>query len=156
MMTKSCAYSFIAATMLGVGMAYAQSPVFTKLENRTNSGSLESVSDNGEWAVGYGKSPLDEMLYSYPRLVNVKTKESKFLFKPGEEDKIAEMMACDVTDDGSMVIGQYKGQPALWKASTEEWTILPVSIKGFTSGRGTQITPDGKYAIGTCHKSKLE
>lgn len=149
MITKSCAYSFIAATMLGVGMAYAQSPVFTKLENRTNSGSLESVSDNGEWAVGYGKSPLDEMLYSYPRLVNVKTKESKFLFKPGEEDKIAEMMACDVTDDGSMVIGQYKGQPALWKASTEEWTILPVSTKGFTSGRGTQITPDGKYAIGT-------
>lgn len=149
MITKSCAYSVIAASILGVGMTYAQTPVFTKLENRTNSGSLEAVSDNGEWAVGYGKSPLDELLYSYPRLVNVKTKEVKFLFKPGEEDTIKEMMACDVTDDGSMVIGQYKGQPALWKASTEEWTILPVSAKGFVGGRGTQITPDGKYALGT-------
>ncbi len=148
MTIKKRIYTTMAAALIGVGWTFAEQPVVRML-NDAASVSYEHLSDNGEWAVGYGKSILEETGYSYPRLLNVLTGEAINLYKDGEELTVSEMMACDVTDDGMIVIGQYCGKPAIWDAFTGEWTTLPVSADGFTGGKGTSITPDGKYAIGT-------
>ncbi len=127
-----------------------EQPTFTKVNDAQRNGHLDKLSDNGLWAVGYAKSPLDPIGYSYPRLYNVKTKEMTWLYKTGEDNNVANMMACDVTDDGKIVAGQYKGLPAIWSSDTKEWTFLPYSNKNlYPSGKATHITPDGKYAIGT-------
>ncbi|MDE6682374.1 MAG: choice-of-anchor J domain-containing protein, partial [Muribaculaceae bacterium] len=108
------------------------------------------LSDNGQWAVGYGKSALDPTGYSYPRLYDVKNKKTTWLYKSGEEQTIANMMACDVSDDGKTIVGQYKGKPAIWKTDAASWTMLPYSeTRKYPTGRATHITPDGKYALGT-------
>lgn len=139
----------VATVLIGGAVANAQEPAIS-IQSDKNKTSLEKLSDNGEWAVGYGKATLTEIGYSYPKLYNVKTHDTKQLYKSGEESSIAEMMACDVTDDGALVVGQYKGKPAVWHASTEEWTLLPYSdSKEFNSGRATHVTPDGRIAIGT-------
>ncbi|MBD5356451.1 MAG: Omp28-related outer membrane protein [Bacteroides sp.] len=139
----------MAALLAGGAMAYAQSPVVNVFSDR-NKASLEMLSDNGEWAVGYGAATLTEVGYSFPKLYNVKTKETKQLFTSSDETNVAEMMACDVTNDGSLVVGQYKGKPAIWRAATEEWTILTYNgSREFSGGRVTHVTPDGKIAIGT-------
>lgn len=145
--------SLLAAAMFGTAAGNAAQPVFTKLRDAQRGGSLERLSDNGLWAVGYGKSPLSELGYSYPRLYNVKTKEMIWLYKDGEDKKVDEMMAKDVTDDGKIVVGQYKAKPAIWKADTKEWTLLPYNSSAeYTTGTVNVVTPDGKYALGTVYK----
>lgn len=144
--------SLLAAALLGSVSADAAQPVFTKLRELQRGGSLERLSDNGLWAVGYGKSPISELGYSYPRLYNVKTKEMTWLYKEGDQQKVAEMMAKDVTNDGKTVVGQYNGKPATWNADTKEWTILPYNSSAkYTTGTVNFITPDGKYALGTVY-----
>ncbi|MDE5941364.1 MAG: Ig-like domain-containing protein, partial [Muribaculaceae bacterium] len=53
----------------------------------------------------------------------------------------------DVTDDGSLVVGECQMKPAYWLTATGEWTTLPLPA-GFTTGRLNAVTPDGKYAVG--------
>lgn len=154
MITNKSVYSALAALMIGGAWANAQQPVVSIVNDR-NGASLETLSDNGEWAVGYGKSVIDEGSYSFPKLYDVKNKSSKSLYKNGEENRIAKMMACDVTDDGSVVVGQYNGKPAIWYAATEEWKQLPFKNEGFSGGYASNVTPDGKYAIGTLTTSNL-
>ncbi|MDE6409748.1 MAG: Ig-like domain-containing protein [Muribaculaceae bacterium] len=131
-------------------MQAAEKPTFTKLNDLQRKGHLDRVSDNGQWAVGYAKSDLDPLGYSYPRLYDVKNKKMTWLYKSGEENTVAQMMGCDVTDDGKIVAGQYKGRPAIWKTDQSEWIFLPYSVsKKYPVGKASFITPDGKYAIGT-------
>lgn len=148
---KTLGFMLAAGAALASTTGYAaDQPRFTKLNHAQQGGHLDRVSDNGQWAVGYGKSDLDPVGYSFPRLYNVKNKEMTWLYKSGEEKTIANMMGCDVTDDGKIVAGQYKGSPALWYTDKGAWTILPYNSKpNFPAGRVTHITPDGKYAIGT-------
>ena len=134
----------------------AEQPTFTKLSDAQRNGHLDRVSDNGRWAVGYAKSPLDPLGYSYPRLYDIKNKKMTWLYKSGEENSVANMMACDVTDDGKIVAGQYKGLPSIWKADTQEWVALPYSVsRTYPIGKASHITPDGKYAIGTVSSADL-
>lgn len=134
----------------------ADDPVFTKVSFGKQNGHLDKVSDNGLWAVGYAKSDLEPTGYSFPRLYNIKTKETTWLYKSGEENSVALMMACDVTDDGKIVAGQYKGKPALWMADSKEWKMLPYAKDNYYSiGKVTHITPDGKYAVGTVSTADL-
>ena len=147
-MTNKSLYALTVAAMMGGAWAFAEKPDVSIVHDSAST-SLESLSDNGAWAVGYGKSLIEETGYSYPKLYNVKTKETTLLYKNGEESTIAEMMACDVTDDGSLVVGQYNSRPAIWRSTTAEWTVLPVKASGFTGGKATSVTPDGKYAVGT-------
>ncbi len=134
----------------------ADKPTFTKLNDAQRKGHLDKLSDNGQWAVGYAKSDLDPLGYSYPRLYDVKNKKMTWLYKSGEENTVAQMMGCDVTDDGKIVAGQYKGKPAIWKTDQSAWTMLPYSVSAkYPIGRATHITPDGKYAIGTVSTQDL-
>ncbi len=135
--------------LLGTMFAVAQTPDFVKVTDKMYGGSLEKLSDNGKWAVGYGQSPHDELAFSYPRLYDVKNKKMTYLFSAQEVNTVTEMRACDVTDDGKIVVGQYDGKPAFWNADTKKWTILPNKLSGLPHGSATCVTPDGKYALGT-------
>ncbi|MCM1153465.1 MAG: choice-of-anchor J domain-containing protein [Muribaculum sp.] len=151
MKTRNLVIPALTALFLAASASVnAQNPVFTKLNDRTHGGSLERLSDNGKWAVGWGKSPVDEMAYSTPRLYNVETKKVTYLFDKGEENTVASMTANDVSDDGQTVVGNYNGKPAVWKASTGKWTLLPYSQSTlYGSGTCQFVTPDGKFAVGT-------
>lgn len=134
----------------------ADKPIFTKLNDAQRSGHLDKVSDNGLWAVGYAKSIIDPVGYSFPRLYDVKNNKMTWLYKAGDENNVSLMMGCDVTDDGKIVAGQYKGKPAIWRTDKNDWEFLPYSVnKAYPIGRVTHITPDGKYAIGTVSTQDL-
>lgn len=152
MIKKHSIFAAISALLFGIigqSEASAQNPAVNIFTDR-NKASLEMLSDNGEWAVGYGKATLTEIGYSYPVLYNVKTREARQLYNDGEANNVAEMMACDVTDDGSIVVGQYNGLPAIWDAASEKWSLLSYKkSKEFINGKVTHVTPDGKYALGT-------
>ena len=57
-----------------------------------------------------------------------------------------------MTDDGKMVVGSYNGYPATWNPQTKEWTKVAIP-EGCDAGRINAVTPDGKYAVGTCNRS---
>ncbi len=131
-----------------------EKPTFTKLSDAARNGHLDKVSDNGLWAVGYSKNQSNEFGFNYPRLYDIKNKKMTWLYKSGEEN--SDMMACDVTNDGKIVAGQYKGSPAIWKADQNKWIYLPYSCeRQYPIGKASHITPDGRYAIGTVSTSDL-
>lgn len=111
-------------------------------------GSLEHLSDNGLWAVGYGKSIITETAYSFPRLYDLTSKKVTYLFTPGDAESVAVMTANDVCDDGSIVVGSYDDRPAIWRAATGKWETVENNHQ-FKSGVIERITPDGRLAIGT-------
>lgn len=57
----------------------------------------------------------------------------------------------DVTDDGTMVVGECTSKPAYWLTAVQEWTILPLP-EGYLWGRLNTVTPDGKFAAGMAGK----
>ncbi len=125
--------------------ANAQKPEIRKYAF-DDSGIIQAMSDNGQWALeGYGTSELAEM--GNVKIINVKTGEYEELQTEEEVAKYGKQTANDITDDGQMVVGAFKGKPAYWKRATREWVELPVP-SGCTGAFLSQVTPDGKYAIG--------
>ena len=125
-------------------------PDINTVIDREYGGALFQMSDNGKWAVGYGKSTTQEEAYSFPRLYNVETKEVTYLFTSTQANTIATMQALDVTDDGQIVVGQLNNRPAIWKAKTQKWSYVTHNdTENSAAGRIDRITPDGRYAIGT-------
>lgn len=123
-------------------------PDIIVFSDKNYGGALERLSDNGLWAVGYGKSQISEESYSYPRLYDLTTREMTYLFSENDANTIAAMTANDVTDDGSIVVGSYDGRPAVWRASTRAWEIVE-NNHNYKNGVIERVTPDGKMAIGT-------
>lgn len=146
--------SALAAVIIGINVTEVQSaidekPIVAKITDRDHGASLEGLSDNGKWAVGYGHSVLDEVGYSFPIFYNVETGELTKLYTQQEAQTLPRMMACDVSDDGEIIAGQYNGKPAIYHRSTGEWILLPFDDKKWTGGECSSITPDGKYGLGT-------
>lgn len=137
------------AAFIGSGSIVAEKPVVNKITDRNHGASLEGLSDNGKWAVGYGKSVLNETGYSFPILYNVESEELTSLFTQNEGETLSRMMACDVSDDGEVIAGQYNSKPAIYRRSTGKWELLPFDETTWTAGECSQITPDGKYGLGT-------
>lgn len=123
-------------------------PDIIVVSDKNYGGSLEHLSDNGLWAVGYGKSQISEESYSFPRLYDLTTKKVTYLFSEEEGNTIAAMTANDVTDDGAIVVGSYDGKPAVWRASTQAWELVE-NNHVYKDGVIERVTPDGKMAIGT-------
>ncbi|MCM1319841.1 MAG: Ig-like domain-containing protein [Muribaculaceae bacterium] len=142
-----------AGLMIGFSALAASNypaPDINTVIDRNYGGGLRQMSDNGKWAVGYGKSATQEENYSYPRLYNVETKEVTYLFTEQQANTISTMQALDVTDDGQIVVGQMNGKPAIWRASTGKWSVLSHKDPNYRyAGRVDRVTPDGHYAIGT-------
>ncbi len=110
-------------------------------------GSLNSMSADGNWAVGDAPNPANSTFPAFPRLVNTATGESKVLYSESEGLQSAAMGATCVSNDGKTVGGSYYGYPAVWKEGSG-WSSLPCPKGGYNGGTVSAITPDGKYAVG--------
>lgn len=136
-------------TLLAALQADAQStdkPVFYK-QNHTDNAIVWKLSDNGRWALVYGGSS-EAQQNGRARVLDVLTQEE--IYPQTEEDgqKNGRCTLGDVTDDGNIVAGSYKNQPAYWNKGTGTWTTLPVPA-GCNGGYIEAVTPDGRYAVGS-------
>ena len=120
----------------------------------TDGALIRGMSDNGCWAVAYTPHPADAY-YTYARVIDLTTHQDVFLTTQEEMEMGTESQANDITDDGLLVVGSYKGQPATWSATTAAWTFLPIAGDK-AGGRATAVTPDGRYAVGVCTNGGLD
>ncbi len=108
---------------------------------------VQRLSDNGQWGVAQA-CMSDAIESGQAKLINMATDEYFPLQTQADVVASGAAQAKDVTNDGSIVVGQYKGQPAYWSKSTGKWTILPLP-QGCSGGCVLTVTPDGKYAVGS-------
>ncbi len=111
-----------------------------------DSGILQVISDNGQWALEtFGTSDLAEM--GKAKIVNVLTGAYEVLQTDEDIALYGKQTFSDITNDGELVVGAFKGKAAYWKKNTRQWVELPTP-EGCTGAVATHVTPDGKYAIG--------
>lgn len=141
-------YSILFLALVSVASAAAQSsetkPVIQKFEY-TDKAIIQSMSDNGLWAVLPGAIIQDSE--ATPKLVDVTKGTTTELSTTNEP-----AAAYDVTNDGTIVVGAYLDVPAYWSSATKKWTKLPLKT-GWTTGQVNSITPDGAYAVGVLYGS---
>ena len=128
-------------------------PKFHKLSYSDNAIATK-LSDNGQWAVAQAAT-TEARNSGQAKLVNTATEEYTTLQTTAEVTRDGACDVQDVTDDGSTVVGAYKGAPAYWSKSTGKWSYLPVP-SGKSGGLVYSVTPDGKYAAGSCYDASDE
>ena len=131
------ALSLLLCLLMPLGMMAADKPTITTYTHLDMY--LMGMSNNGQWGLIYGS----EECVNSPMIVNLKTKAVTPLQSEDETKTIGVCTAKDVTDDGNIVVGSYKGHPAYLNRSTGKWTELVAK-----SGELLSVTPDGKYAVG--------
>ena len=128
--------------------AWAQIPIVKKYTFSDHS-YLSRMSDNGKWAVtGAGSADVT----CEPKLVNLSSGTFTNIGSATNNE-----ITTDVTNDGSIVVGQCQGLPAYWSKSDGQWHKLELKsshskqqvAKEMTEGSVSAVTPDGKYAVGT-------
>ncbi len=109
---------------------------------------LSNLSDNGKWAVAETGSvtdgdlrPIGGVLYNMETLQQTSISHSSGLSG-----------VSDVTDDGSIVVGECNGKPGYWSAKTNSWTNVKLPA-AYDAGRFNAVTPDGHYAVGYFQQS---
>lgn len=85
----------------------------------TDGSTIHGMSDNGKWAVGYGVNDATS-LYSFPKLVNLTEHTQRELLSEDEINLGIEAFANDITNDGTIVVGCYNGQPAYLNTATNK------------------------------------
>ena len=140
------ALSLTAATSDGI-------PVFHKY-GYSDYSMVSRISDNGEWGIAQ-PALSDDVESGQARLINISTGDETILQTSDDVTTNGACTVSDVTDDGSIVVGEYKGSAAYWSASTGEWTTLPVP-DGWGSAYINAVTPDGHYAVGGAISSSSE
>lgn len=104
---------------------------------------ISKISDNGLWGVSEKASTTDgDLRPKGGTLFNLSTMEKIYI---NHSSGLAGVS--DVTDDGSIVVGECIQKPAYWTRTSDSWTMLPVP-DGFNLGRINAVTPDGRYAAG--------
>lgn len=106
---------------------------------------INNISDNGKWATACGSEDTDN---KYPKLIDLSTNQVIELLT-GDEYLQRSAGVFDVTDDGSMVVGNCDGYPAIYLTATKKWVKLAALPDSCIGGNITAITPDGHYAVGT-------
>lgn len=102
------------------------------------------ISDNGLWGISETAGSQEESIApGGGLLVNILNPQANVEIK--HSSGLAGV--ADVTNDGEIVVGECLGKPAFWTKSKNEWTQLPLPA-GYTMGRLTAVTPDGKIAVG--------
>ncbi len=123
--------------------ANAQADMKPQFINPLQDGSMiiSRISDNGLWGVSETASTTDgDIRPKGGTLINLTTLELKSISHGSGFSGVS-----DVTDDGSIVVGECEGMPAYWKS--DGWHKLSIPT-GFTGGRLSAVTPDGHYAVG--------
>lgn len=106
------------------------------------------ISNNGQWGVRQFNSKTDGTIApSGGMIVNISD--------PSRNIDISHSSGIsgvsDITDDGSIVVGECLGKPAYWSSTSKTWTSLPLP-GGYTLGRLSAVTPDGHYAVGAINR----
>lgn len=110
-------------------------------------GALKNMSANGEWAVGDAVNPDNSSYSAFPRMVNTSTGETIELFTEKEGQQSAPIAATCVSNDGKRAAGSFYGYPAVWKEG-KGWSSLTMPKGKYNGGLVSDMTPDGKYAVG--------
>lgn len=110
---------------------------------------INSMSDNGLWAVANAANPANSIYGINPRLIDLSTNSIVLLTEGIDEASIVSASVSDVTDDGKIVVGEFNTLPGYWNRNTGKWVNLPLA-KGATGGSVLAVTPDGKFAVGNC------
>ncbi len=110
-------------------------------------GSLNSMSANGQWAVGDAVNPGNSTFMAFPRKVNTSTGETIELFTEDEGLQQTPLSATCISNDGKTVGGSCYCLPGVWKEG-KGWISLEMPSKKYNGGQISAITPDGKYAVG--------
>ncbi len=95
------------------------------------------ISDNGRWAAGYSYTSSNYMGAS---VWDLETYQRNQLVPQGQM-----AAAFDVSDDGSVVVGNYDNKPAFWQDGF--LTMLPLPVEDAT-GDVWSVTPDGSKMAG--------
>lgn len=103
---------------------------------------VESLSDNGEWAIAVGGS-TEAQENIRPRLVNLNTGEEVYLQTSDDYSSNGACHATAVSNDGTIVVGSCQSTPAYWSKATGTWT------KFTGEGSFSAVTADGHYAVGS-------
>lgn len=113
---------------------------------------INSMSDNGLWAAAHGSNAENTLLSTGPRLLDLSTGGVVELTAGMAATEVASASACDVTNDGSVVVGELNGRPAYWSKADGKWHNfrLPVGCNG---GIANSVTPDGRWAVGIVNHS---
>lgn len=127
-------------------------PVFHKYVFSDNS-IVTKLSDNGKWTLS--DSGSDEVSGTTARIIYVDTDEAEPIQTEAEIKQQGQGSFSDVSNDGNIVAGSLKGQPAYFNRTTRQWTVLPIP-SDCSGGSVSAMTPDAKYAVGTMSYSKSE
>lgn len=118
--------------------ASSDKPVFHKYTYSDN-GIVQTMSDNGQWVLA--GSGHEDTSGAATRLINMDTNEETVLSLGGG--------VSDISDDGNILAGSTSGTPAYYDREKQAWTKLPIP-SDCSGGSINAMTPDGKYAVGTC------
>lgn len=112
---------------------------------------IQKMSDNGKWMVAEAGSTTDGDIRPVGgTLINLDDLTEKYTIS--HSSNLAGVG--DVTDDGSIVVGECRMLPAYWSKASGEWTILELP-QNYTTGRLTCVTPDGHYAAGFVYNGNI-
>ena len=131
---KSLLFSalFCMNSAICIGQTAELTPLF-----EFDNAAITSISENGEWACGSAFNNSDNAGYqSNASKWNLKTGERIYLVSDEELD-VAQSDAFAITNDGSLVVGQYLHQPAYHVNG--QWHILELT-QGYTIGEARGIT----------------
>ena len=132
-----CAMSFAA---------YAQGPIVKKYTFSDHS-YVSRMSDNGQWAV---TSAGNADVTCTPKLIDLTSGKDVNIGTTANNE-----VTCDVTNDGTIVVGSCQGKPAYWSKADGQWHFLELKtsqpncqVGKVGGGVAMSVTPDGKYAVG--------
>ena len=137
----------VASFIMGIILASAQdAPVFHKYEFEDGA-IIYGMSSNGKYAVAHASSVDNSLNHTGARLIEIDSNTVTDLAKNHKASEYMSMGTTDVTDDGSIVVGEFNHEPAFWSKATGKWELLPCEEDEYY-GEAKGITPDGKYAVG--------
>lgn len=104
---------------------------------------IHGLSDNGRWAINEVAGGQEGNIFtSGGQLIDLTTKQTTPITHYMNWAGVS-----DVTDDGSIVVGEAMGLPAYYTTADATWHTLPLA-EGWQAGRVECVTPDGRYAAG--------
>lgn len=140
-------FLFIASILMCASTFLSQgNPVFHKY-SFDDSAIIRGMSDNGKYVVLHCPSADNATMLKGARLIEVDTDVITDLAANYSDSEFMSMGTADVSDDGSIVVGELNHKPAYWSKSTGRWTTLPCEDAEYF-GKVNSVTPDGKYAVG--------
>ena len=137
---KTTLVTALAAISLSLSAQSDRAPQFIN-PSPGSSVVVTNMSNNGKWMISETAGNVEGIAPGGGMLINIDNPALKYTIS--HTSGLAGVG--DVTDDGTMVVGECTSKPAYWLTAVQEWTILPLP-EGYLWGRLNTVTPDGKFA----------